>query len=434
MPSRASAIERYLNRVAFGTALLVTLLPPTAYLMLELHHMEATLEVEARAAALVVNNYIAHNPESWHFQQERLGEVLRTVNLPQSTLRIYDTAGTKLAEAASRIFRPTMTRSVPIYDFGEECGRLEIVGGLSELVANTLLMGAFSFILGVLTFFPLRRLPLAALRRSQQELQNELRRRLEIESQLRGAQDRLAEADRLESVGRLAAGVAHEVKNPLAIIRFGIDYLERQTKGDASQEEVLSDVREAIGRADRIVKGLLDFARNKSIARIPVSLHAVIDNALYLTRHELETRQIEIVRVFQEDLPMLQGDPNRLAQVCVNLITNAAQAIGQKGRITVVTRAITLGPGDLSRDALDSFRIGDPVVIAELRDTGPGLSPEAQKKLFDPFFTTKPVGEGNGLGLSVARNIVLIHDGALVLRNLPEGGVSATLMFKQNRE
>jgi signal transduction histidine kinase len=434
MTEKISRIEIYLNRVAIGTALVVTLLPPAGYFLLATRHLEASLEVEARAIASIVNNYIARNPGSWRYQNERLAEVIRSTILPHTDTQLFDGNGVALAQISPSSPGFKLSRSALVFDFGVECGHVEVAGKLDEIIERTLIATCLSGLLGLLFFFPLRNLPLQALRRSNQELETELQRRVEAESQLRGAQERLAETDRLESVGRLAAGVAHEVKNPLTIIRFGIDYLSRQMKQDENQSEVLDDIRDAVWRADRIVKGLLDFASNKSIARVSIDLNEVVENAFHLTRHDLELHQIEVVRELQDSLPRLSGDPDRLVQVFVNLITNAAQAIGHDGRITVVSRAISLGASDLVRDATGNFRIGDSVIVVEIRDNGPGLSEAVKNKLFDPFFTTKPVGEGTGLGLSVARNIMLIHDGTLVLRNNPEGGTAAILTFKQNLE
>jgi signal transduction histidine kinase len=140
------------------------------------------------------------------------------------------------------------------------------------------------------------------------------------------------------------------------------------------------------------------------------------------------------MRELQDSLPPIKGVPDQLTQVFINLITNAAQAIGKQGWIKLSSRVATIGKDDLSNDAMDSFRIGDAVIIIEICDNGPGLSAEAKNQLFDPFFTTKPIGEGTGLGLSVARNIVLMHDGTLILRNNPAGGTAAILTFKLNSE
>jgi signal transduction histidine kinase/ABC-type phosphate/phosphonate transport system substrate-binding protein len=270
-----------------------------------------------------------------------------------------------------------------------------------------------------------------ALETTHGQLQMETQRRQETEGALRTADERLAAVDRIESVGRLAAGVSHEVKNPLTIIRFGVDYLASSPSAPTDQKlEVIQDIRDAVERADRIVKGLLDFARNKSISQVSVDLNEVITQALYLTRHELERRRIEIRSDLSPDLPRIIGDPDRLAQVYVNLISNAAQAVGSVGEIAVSTRGLVLDERSLAYDSTNTLRAGEVVIQSEIRDSGPGLSEETRAQLFTPFFTTKVSGEGNGLGLHVARNIILMHGGLLQLQNHPDGGSVATTIFR----
>lgn len=174
---------------------------------------------------------------------------------------------------------------------------------------------------------------ITARRRAKEALQMQQVRLLEAERELRSAHESLADAARLESVGRLAAGVAHEVKNPLMIIRLGIDYLAKQFSQDTNQE-VLDQLRGAIVRADNVIRDLLDFSRKKPFARRPTDINQVIDNAIHLTMHETRRRNIAIVRYCDEPIPSISADPDRLLQVFINLLSNAAQAIGQDGSIS----------------------------------------------------------------------------------------------------
>ncbi|MFY9327881.1 MAG: PAS domain S-box protein [Georgfuchsia sp.] len=256
---------------------------------------------------------------------------------------------------------------------------------------------------------------------------------LETERELLIAHDSLAEADRLESVGRLAAGVAHEVKNPLTIIRLGIDYLAKQFSEECNRA-VLDDVRGAIDRADLVIKDLLDFSRQKPFARRPININQVIDNAIYFIKHETKRRNIAIVINRTDPVSLIYADPDRLVQVFINLLVNASQSIGQDGSIEVVTRSTLLGERDLERSEENIFRIGEPIITVDIRDSGSGVSADNERKLFEPFFTTKPVGEGTGLGLAVSRNIVIMHKGSINISNRTEGGASALLMFRVARE
>jgi len=270
-------------------------------------------------------------------------------------------------------------------------------------------------------------------RRGEEALQQKHARLLQTEQELLNAHEALAEADRLESVGRLAAGVAHEVKNPLTIIRLGADYLAKQSSQEGNLE-VLDDIRGAIDRAERVIRDLLDFSRQKPFAPRRTDINEVIDNAIRLTRHEIERRDIAIVTNRDDLMPPIFADPDRLVQVLINLLTNAAQAIGRDGSIEIVTRSMCLGERDLEHSETSMLSIGEPVIAVDVRDSGPGISAGHEKKLFEPFFTTKPVGEGSGLGLAVSRSIVIMHRGSIRISNRPEGGASALLMLRVDRE
>ncbi len=266
-------------------------------------------------------------------------------------------------------------------------------------------------------------------KRAEEALQQEHASLLETQQELLNAHESLAKADRLESVGRLAAGVAHEVKNPLTIIRLGTDYLAKQFPQEGSQE-VLDDIRGAIDRAEHVIRDLLEFSRQKPVARRPTYIDKVIDDALRLVKHETERREIVIIRNRDDAMPPIYADPERLVQVFINLLSNAAQAIGRNGSIEIVERSIRLSEQDLERAGTSMLKIGEPVITVDIRDNGPGISAEHENKLFEPFFTTKPQGEGSGLGLAVARNIVIMHEGSISISNRPEGGASALLMFR----
>ena len=270
-------------------------------------------------------------------------------------------------------------------------------------------------------------------KQAEKALKHEHARLIETQQQLLNAHESLAEADRLESVGRLAAGVAHEVKNPLTIIRLGTDYLAQHFSQGSSQE-VVDDIRAAIDRAERVVRDLLNFSRQNPFALRPTDIDEVIDNAINLTRHEIQHRNIAIIRNRDDPIPSISADPNRLVQVFINLLSNAAQAIVRDGKIEIVTRSMCLSERDLEGARIGGFRAGEPVVTVDIRDNGPGISAEYEKRLFEPFFTTKPVGEGSGLGLAVSRSIVMEHRGFISVSNRPEGGASALLMFRVDRE
>lgn len=206
--------------------------------------------------------------------------------------------------------------------------------------------------------------------------------------------EQLHHADRLATIGQLAAGVAHELNEPLAGI-LGLAQLSAKTPG--LPEPVARDLEKIVQEtlhAREIIRNLLLFARRMPPVRKPVCLNALLDEALALTEPRRDAGT-EIVRFLEEGLPDLTADPSQIRQVLVNLLVNAAQAMPGGGRLEVETRS---EPGH---------------VILAIADTGVGMSEDTRRRLFAPFFTTKDVGEGTGLGLAVASGIVHSHGGTI---------------------
>lgn len=217
----------------------------------------------------------------------------------------------------------------------------------------------------------------------------------------------LAQADRLASVGVLAAGVAHEINNPLVYILNNVSYALSELPENLI--ELRSALREARSGAERvrdIVKDLKTFARSDERMG-PTDVTALLDSAMKVAENEFKFRA-QIVREYAEDLPMVEAN-SRLGQVFLNLLLNAAHAIRE---------------GDPDRNAITvSTRCEGERVVVSVRDTGSGIEPEKLKKIFDPFFTTKPVGMGTGLGLSICRNIVTALGGEIHVQS--EEGVGS---------
>jgi signal transduction histidine kinase len=254
-------------------------------------------------------------------------------------------------------------------------------------------------------------------------------------TELQATQMQLIHKARLESVGRLAAGVAHEVKNPLAIIQLGLDLLNLGPAPDPARAETLHDMEEAVQRADRVVRQLLDFSRAEALAPEPTLLNALIDDSLLLVKHELQKKQIAVATSLDPAIPPLWLDPNKMKQVFINLFVNAAQAMEPGGTLSVRSTLARLGEDEHATIArqVDTFRPGDEVVVA-VEDDGPGIPEEKLERIFEPFFTTKPPGEGTGLGLPVSRKIIELHGGTIAAQNRPQGGLRFTLYLPTGKD
>jgi signal transduction histidine kinase len=266
---------------------------------------------------------------------------------------------------------------------------------------------------------------------SREETQHALEDLQNAHSELRSVQLQLVEAEKMKSMGRMAAGIAHEVKNPLAVVRMGVEFLRAHLEKDETGLEVIREIADAVRRADSVIRELLDFSAPKKLALAETDLNQLIENALQLVRGE-RTGEVQVIREFQRDLPHIRLDPEKINQVFVNLLTNALHAMDNGGMLTVRTYAKQLtGVGsNISDSRSESFRVGETLVVAEIDDTGAGIPEDKLNKIFDPFFTTKPTGKGTGLGLSVVKTIIDLHGATIDLRNLPEGGARVTLMFR----
>jgi PAS domain S-box-containing protein len=236
----------------------------------------------------------------------------------------------------------------------------------------------------------------------------------------RQAQQRLAQSEKLAAVGQLAAGVMHEINNPLATIlacseALALRIADLPEKERQAQEEYLHIVDAEVQRCRRIVDGLLDFSRPKqSSNKVPVAINAVIEQTLFLLKHHERFKWLTIDRQLEDALPQFPADSERLVQCFMALMLNAMDAMNSRGVLTVRTRR-------------NPQRTDE--VLAEFIDTGTGIKQEDLPKIFEPFFTTKPQGRGTGLGLSVAYGIVEEHRGRIEVESQMGVGTNFKVFF-----
>lgn len=250
---------------------------------------------------------------------------------------------------------------------------------------------------------------------------------------LKEAQTQLIQAEKLNVIGGLASGIAHEVKNPLATILYGVEFLN--TKCSEPDEQItftLQSIREAAIRANEIIKDLLDFASLANLNKQPEDINHVIEHALVLVRHQADKHQIRITKEFSPSLPLISIDANRMQQVIVDLVLNAIYAVRQDGTVTIRTHMRNFKEEDRVAfpESEVKIHVGAPVIVIEIEDSGEGIDQDILTKVFDPFFTTRRSAGGVGLGLSVVRTIVLSHDGLISLANRPNQGAVAKLILK----
>ena len=216
------------------------------------------------------------------------------------------------------------------------------------------------------------------------------------------ARARLAQNEKLAALGQLAAAIAHEVRNPLAVIRSSAQNLAESAAQDEGATRACSFIIAEIDRLARVVNSLLAFARPVRVDARSVAPAELVERALLLAGDDLESHAIRVRRAVSPDLPAIQADPDLLCQVLLGLLSNAVVAAGDAGQVDLEARVVDGG------------------VELAVGDSGPGVPAELRGRIFDAFFTTRP--RGVGLGLAVAREIVTAHGGRIDVGDRPGGG------------
>jgi two-component system NtrC family sensor kinase len=229
-------------------------------------------------------------------------------------------------------------------------------------------------------------------------------------TEAREVQHRILQSEKLAAVGQLAAGVMHEINNPLATIGACVAAIEARLgdKADGTVAEYLDIIDKEVLRCTNIVDGLLDFSRPKEIKpKQPVDTNQLVDQTLFLLKHHQRFKRLQVKRDFADDLPPILANNEQMVQVLMALMLNAVDAMEDGGTLTLRTRRFA-GRRD--------------EVVIEVHDTGSGIPEPDLGKIFEPFYTTKPPGRGTGLGLSICYGIVEQHLGRLEVDSAPGMG------------
>ncbi len=229
-------------------------------------------------------------------------------------------------------------------------------------------------------------------------------------------EEQMLQTEKLTSLGLLAAGVAHEVNTPLAVISNYIQMLAKQIPDDDPKQKTIERIVKQTFRASEIVNNLLNFSRTGASQFVEINLNSVLDETLSLVQHPFKSAQVNVIRNYSEKLPSVLGSTTRLQQVFLNLFMNARDAMPGGGMLEVRTFA------------------QNGSVEVEVTDTGAGIPSEQIHRIFDPFFTTKVSGRGTGLGLSVSYGIIKEHAGKVDVRSTPGKGTSFRLEFPAARK
>ena len=238
--------------------------------------------------------------------------------------------------------------------------------------------------------------------------------------ELKTTQGGLIQTEKLASLGQLAASIAHEVNNPLAGVLVYTQLLAKKIASDKFSQDTalgyLSKMESELTRSTKLIRNLLDFARQSPPSLRLVNINDAVDKALDIAIHSAELQDIEVIKEFSPSLPKILADFDQLQQVCTNLILNAVQAMPEGGKLTLQTSS------------------NDEWLEVKVQDTGHGISQENMRKLFTPFFTTKGKGKGVGLGLAVAHGIIQRHQGRIEVQSKEGEGTTFIIYLPMHYE
>ena len=245
------------------------------------------------------------------------------------------------------------------------------------------------------------------------------------------AEQQLIQASKMATLGEMATGVAHELNQPLSVIKTASSFLRRKARdNERLQDDILRTMAEEIDshvdRASKIIDHMRDFGRKSGVAKEKVQVNHILRRAVDFFHQQMKLREIEVAEDLEEDLPQVLADPNRLEQVFVNLLINARDAIEQKAEQSG-------RKGEMKCITLRT-RAEEGAVTIEVTDTGTGIPEALLDRIFEPFFTTKKVGKGTGLGLSISYGIVQDYDGTIKVESKEGEGATFIIRFPRIQE
>ena len=399
---------------------------------LELDIVDFTFPVRTRTFDISLENLGATTVDDDRSASlDKIGLVRIGISLEEMYNKIYDTAKMivlimMLVTLAVIVLTTLMVNVIikPIDDLVVATERIA-EGDLSHLVKG----GSLDEISRLASAFNMM---VESLRNSREEIEM-YNRTLELKiadrtAELEAAQTQLVQSEKMSAIGQLAAGVAHELNNPMGGIlgyaQFALEKMSKANPDDITAKDIdslhryLSDIEQQARRCRSIIRNLLKFSRSSDKKEWEeFDLNSMLNDTISLIQHQLDLNTIELTRDFSEDLPKLQGSASQLQQVFTNLILNAQHAMPDGGKLHITTR--------------QSPQLGEFSGCAEviIEDTGSGIETEHINRIFEPFFTTKETGKGTGLGLSITYGIVKEHGGDIAVQSEPGKGTKFTVIL-----
>jgi len=249
-------------------------------------------------------------------------------------------------------------------------------------------------------------------------------------NELKETREQLIQNEKMAALGRLTAGVAHQIRNPLGIILMGIEYLDNTlSEKDEQCAESIKIIKQAIDRANKIIVDILQFSREAELKFESVDICKLLDDTINLVERSENLENIKINRNYPKEPVKCKADKNMFQQVIINLLNNAADAIQEEGeiKVNVFYKSASKLNNKVGKREDDYFKIGNKMAVVEIEDTGEGIPEDLLPKIFEPFFTTKEEKKGTGLGLSLAYLIIDRHKGSIEVESEMNKGTKFTI-------
>ena len=303
---------------------------------------------------------------------------------------------------------------------GSQALKLRIIA-ITAIMISILLALLLAFVLGYQILRPVRRLAAEADRKGETPVNGDEVKALsstvrgliqnvdETQSELQKSRESLLQAEKMALVGKLAAGMAHSIRNPFTSVKMRLFSLGRSLELSDTQKEDFEVISEEIRHIDTIVQNFLEFSRPPKLKMQSISPSAVVDQTLQLLEHRLKSYDVSVTIERQQPLPEIDADPEQLKEVLVNLMVNACEAIEKGGKIVI-------------HEDKNTTPSGQSVATIRVSDNGPGIPVAIRQKVFEPFFTTKE--EGTGLGLSIVARIIEEHGGSMAVESIESQGAT----------
>ena len=256
---------------------------------------------------------------------------------------------------------------------------------------------------------------------------------------LRRTRDQLIQKDKMAALGRMASGIAHEIRNPLEIIYMGLDYLGYNLSDDNPHiRKSIEKILNAVNRANNIITNILSFSKKSECKIVGFPICPLLDNVLSLAKHKIRKNGVSVIKAYNDEFIEVSADYNMLEQVFLNLVNNAVDAMKDRNEKKLTMRASVQTVSEIGYKSgyrrADFFAIGDEMVVVEISDTGKGIPPEDLPKIFEPFYTTKPTNEGTGLGLSLSHLIMDRLSGIIDVESRENEGTTFFVKLQTNRK